>query len=128
MRMRPFTALVIPFTAVLAPFIVPATSLCGDLYTYTKIADTSGPFDSFSNPFGLSDLGEVVFEAQLTGGNEEIHVGDGITSRLVVSTTGEFSSFVFPPDINNSGTVVVSGTLDAGGVQFVCLIPLGVRR
>ncbi|MCH8839097.1 MAG: PEP-CTERM sorting domain-containing protein [Planctomycetes bacterium] len=86
------------------------------LFTFTKIADTSGPFTSFgSNPYSINIHGEVAFVGVTAGGIEEVHVGNGGPTRLVADTSGAFDFFTFPPALNDAGTVVYTARLDAGG-------------
>jgi len=82
-------------------------------FTFTKIADTSGSFDSFGN-FAINNEGTVAFLADLdAGGSSIFSVSDGITTTLV-DDSGSFdylSDFAF----NDQGTVAFSAFLEDVG-------------
>lgn len=91
-------------------------AFAGD-YTFTKIADTSGPFSSFDSYPAINDPGTVVFAARLDDGSKGIFTGSGGATTTIADTNGPLSGFpVGEPEINNSGTVVFNAFRDDGGV------------
>jgi len=73
-------------------------------YTLTTIADTTGPYLSFSSPF-VNDNGYVVFRGRLDAGGEGIFTGPNPATDVIADSTGPFSSFT-SRKLNNGGTVV----------------------
>lgn len=70
-------------------------------YNYANIADTAGPFESFSN-YALSPTGAVSFRATLRGGGPAIYLGDGNNggapgSSPTPSAAGSPTSALPPP-------------------------------
>ncbi|MBD2094925.1 PEP-CTERM sorting domain-containing protein [Trichocoleus sp. FACHB-591] len=83
-------------------------------YTFTRIADTSGQFSSFSSFPVINDHGIVSFWAGLDVGETGIFAGDGATTTTIADTSGAFRSFDTLLSINNQGTVAFTSFLDSG--------------
>jgi len=83
-------------------------------YTFTNIADTGGPFDSFGFLPSINTAGTVAFDATLDAGGEGIFIGSGGPTTTIIDNSGQFS-FFRPPTINSGGTVAFGAALDAGG-------------
>ena len=85
-------------------------------YTFTKIADSSGPLSGpFTDP-AISNAGTVVsldigLNLIFTGQGGEIVLGD---YTIIASGSGPFT-FLGIPTINASNTVAFGGSLDIGG-------------
>ena len=74
-------------------------------YTFTKIADESGPLTgSFNTPPGLNDNGVAVFEGQLDSGPTGIFTGSG-GALTTIAVTGGSTLSLNAPTINQSGVV-----------------------
>ena len=91
-------ALTLHFTAAL----VPSLRAEGTSYTFTRIADSSGPLRELLVPT-LNDRGTVAFLASLDAGGQAIMKGDG-NQLVTVADSTTFSEFN-PPAINNRDTV-----------------------
>jgi hypothetical protein len=85
-------------------------------YTFTKIADTSGPFSQFDFPGApaVNNAGIVAFLAGLDTGVGGIFIGDGKLITTIADSTGPFGSFGQYPSINARGTVAFLSDLDTG--------------
>lgn len=98
-------------------------------YVFTRIADTSGEFSSFSDSGGhgapaVNEHGVVAFFANLDSGGSGIFTGSGGPTTTIADTAGPFASFeqepvmgIFiaaSPDINHVGRVVFYAELDGG--------------
>jgi hypothetical protein len=82
-------------------------------YTFTNIADTTGPF-SFFNAFApINEGGTVAFHAMLASGNFGIFTGRGGTVTTIVEAGGSITAPSFP-DINAGGTVSFVADLPTG--------------
>ena len=66
-------------------------------YTFTRIADTSGPFSLIegTGPASINDVGQVVFTAELKTGGTGVFLGSGGPVTTVADTSGVFSFFGF---------------------------------
>jgi hypothetical protein len=86
-------------------------------YTYTSIADNTGPFSSV-NSIGrspsINDAGTVAFLADLRAGGTGVFTGAGGPLTTVATTAGPLSSFLSGPYINSGGTVAFVANLDNG--------------
>jgi hypothetical protein len=89
-------------------FTLPAQAVT---FTFTKIADNSGPF-SFINGPSINDAGTVAFVAGLDAGGQGIFTGNGTTTTTIADSSGSFSNFFSGTSINNSGTVAFTAILD----------------
>jgi hypothetical protein len=86
-------------------------------YTFTNIADTTGPFNFF-NPVALINArGTVAFSAGLDAGGLGIFIGSGGRITTIVDTGGPLNATFFPA-INAGGTVAFVAELDAGGKRI----------
>ncbi|MBD2006028.1 MULTISPECIES: PEP-CTERM sorting domain-containing protein [Cyanophyceae] len=108
-------------------------------FTFTKIADTSGSFDSFrgegiggyepiSAAPAINNQGTVAFFAVLDAGGEGIFTGNGITTTTIIDTntpfpveSAESSSGFFVDNlgsfsINDVGNVAFSGYFGTSGI------------
>lgn len=88
-------------------------------YTFTKIADTHGPFRRFPEPgfVSLNDAGTVVFHAELKRGPHGLFTASGEGSLASVAKSGPFAPFsrVDPvSSLNAAGVVVWRGALHGG--------------
>lgn len=87
-------------------------------YTFTRIADTSGEFNSFGF-FSINDSGAVAFQATVdgAGGGGGIYSGSG-GAITTIADGNDFRPNVFGqfPSINNSGTVAFTAQPYDGGV------------
>ncbi|MEI2583467.1 calcium-binding protein [Scytonema sp. PRP1] len=87
-------------------------------YGFTKIADTSGPFKSFTNyprP-AINNTGTVAFAAELDAGGNGIFIGNGKATTTIADTNGPFSFVYSDFSFNNQGTVTFAANVDAGGI------------
>ena len=117
--MKPFRLVCIFFlSAVALPQIVTAQS-----YTFTNIADNTGPFASFSlfAPPKLNNGGAVTFTALLDAGGSGVYRSDGVATTTIADESGPLQGFLFS-DINDAGQVVgtmrnITGAL---GVLLAC--------
>ncbi|MBD1906543.1 PEP-CTERM sorting domain-containing protein [Funiculus sociatus GB2-A5] len=108
-------------------------------FTFTKIADTSGSFNSFlgkgiggyepiSATPAINNQGTVAFSAFLDAGGKGIFTGNGTTTTTIANTNNLFGS---PPDdptvgyalselgsfsINDLGNVAFEASLESGGI------------
>ncbi len=83
-------------------------------YTFTKIADTSGPFSGFFEP-SINAGGTVAFRANLDAGGQGIFTGSGGPVTTIADTSGPFLLFDPLPSINAAGTVTFVAALPGGG-------------
>ena len=87
-------------------------------YTFTRIADTSGPFSFVGIP-SLNAEGTVAFHAGLdTGGGkifDGLYAGRGGPITTIADTSGPISGFAGFPSLNAGGVVAFFARLDAGG-------------
>ena len=87
-------------------------------YIFTKIADTSGAFKSFTNyprP-AINNTGTVAFAAELDAGGNGIFIGNGAATTTIADTNGPFSFVYSDFSFNNQGTVAFAANVDAGGI------------
>src|SRR5262249_14790946 len=87
----------------------------------TTIADTSGPYASFSDAPAINDNGEVLFQATLKATGDTAEVPGLFLSRAgqiktVADATGHCVSFGFAPAINAQGQIAFLGTTRSGRV------------
>jgi hypothetical protein len=82
-------------------------------YTFTNIADTSGPFSAFSAFPSLNNSGTVAFAAGLDTGGNGIFTGSGGPTATLYDTRGPFNG-LGPFSLNNSGSVAFFGNRDTG--------------
>jgi len=99
-----------PFTRWLAVIgLLLACPLSGGAasYTFTKIADTSGPLSrfDFSGAPSINNAGTVAFLAGLATGGVGIFTGDGEVITTIADSNGPFFGFSSFPAINARGTV-----------------------
>ena len=83
-------------------------------YTFTKIADTSGSYNSFGYA-SINNKGAVAFSAISTV--KGIYVSDGITLVPIADSSGPpfaFTSFSGLPSINDEGMVAFKAILGTG--------------
>jgi len=103
--------------AFLSCFVLGVPHVYGADYTFTKIADLSGPFSQVARP-AINDAGAVAFHATLDTGVEGIFIGTGgganISDYLTVSDTSGPLKGHGEPTLDNIGRVAFLGTLDAG--------------
>lgn len=85
----------------------------------TTIADTNGPFSSFSSPT-INNRGTLAFQALLDDGSEGIFTSSGGIITTIADSLGPFSRFSLPfgvptiPAINNQNAVVFRALLSNG--------------
>jgi hypothetical protein len=85
-------------------------------YTYTRVADNSGPIVSFESGPSISARGTVAFGANLAAGRRAIFTGNGGPLTTIADTAdGIFSDFSIDVRINARDTVVFRADLAAGG-------------
>lgn len=90
--------------------------LCAQPYQFVKVADTSGPFQSFAAPV-INSSGEVAFYARTDDLAEGIFNGaDPLTSAIASSKAGLLSHFGDDPSINDSGTVAFTADRHFSGL------------
>jgi hypothetical protein len=84
-------------------------------YTFTNIADNTGPFSTFiyTGP-RLNNSGDVAFTAFLDGGGSGVYRSDGVVTTTIADESGPNDSFNIS-DINDAGQVA----------YFADSIPLG---
>jgi hypothetical protein len=84
-------------------------------YTFTKIADSTGPLESFGGP-SINNSGQVTFMASYdNSANSGVFLGNGGPLATVADYTGPYGGFHNQPRIDGSGTVLFAAGLDAGG-------------
>jgi len=84
-------------------------------YTFTRIADNSGPISTLANP-ALNAGGDVVFRASLDAGGQVIYRGNGGSLTPIADNTPASPYLGFgDPVINASGTVAFNAGRKAGG-------------
>ena len=77
-------------------------------YTFTFVADTTGPFSDFS-PVSLNGSGTVAFVARFDGSGAGVFTGNGGALTTITTTaTPPFGNPFDPPSINDAGTVAFS--------------------
>lgn len=90
----------------------PLNGRAGVLYTFTKIADTSGAFAGFLGGPAVNNNGTVAFWASLKGGSEGIFTGNGGPTTTIIDASQGFSSTGSTwPSINDAGAVAFVGAL-----------------
>jgi hypothetical protein len=84
-------------------------------YTFTKIADTAGGFESFAWCPAINDQGTVAFAAELDNGQYGVFTGNGGPTITAAALAGPFDYFD-PGEIwiNSAGQVAFFGELYAG--------------
>jgi hypothetical protein len=96
-----------------------------NLYTLTKITDTTGMFQDFAPDPAINDNGVVAFLANLDAGGKAIVKGDGGPLITIADFTtnvpgfGTFAVFGFDISINSTGAVAFQGgflSTNTGGV------------
>src|SRR5262245_21322203 len=107
--------------AVVSLLIVWPLHVWAASYTFTKIADTSGPYSQFDVPGApsVNNAGTVTFLAGLDAGAGAggIFTGDGGLITTIADSAGPFvgiGSLGQYPSISARGTVVFLGDLDTG--------------
>jgi hypothetical protein len=98
--------------AVLVCVCAVAPAAMGATYTFTVVADESGPYASFNHFPAVNVSGNTVFIGTRDGGSgDDLVVGDGTSSSVYASTPfpAEFNSFLEQPSINNNDVVAVYG-------------------
>ena len=87
-------------------------------YTFTLIADNSGPFSFIAPvPPSINAGGTVAFLSLLDAGGQGIFTGTGVVpnaTNTIADTSGRFERFS-GPSINAAGTVAFFADLGAGG-------------
>jgi hypothetical protein len=83
-------------------------------FVFTKIADSTGPVNTFREP-SINTGGTVVFWAHLDTGISGIFTGIGGPITSIADTSGPFSGFDEFPFINDGGRVAFRAGLDTGG-------------
>ncbi len=73
-------------------------------YTFTLIADTSGPFEQFGLHPALNSSGTVAFRAWLDNSTQGIFAGNGTMTTTIAASALPFVGFG-DPAINQAGTV-----------------------
>jgi hypothetical protein len=107
-----------------------------ETYTFTNIADSTGPFFSFG-PAALNDRGVVAFSAVLDSGLDGIFAGDGAGTTTIADRSGPFR-FFGPPSLNGSGVVAFKAFFsqavgsaivrsDGNATATIALSPSGFR-
>ena len=77
-------------------------------YTFTFVADTTGPFSDFS-PVSLNGSGTVAFAARFDGSGAGVFTGNGgALTTITTAATPPFGNPFNPPSINQAGTVAFS--------------------
>ena len=87
------------------------------LYTFTKIADSTGPFTSFG-PAAMNERGVVAFSAVLDSGLWGVFTGEGAGTTTLADSSGPFN-FFGPPSLSDNGVVAVRVFLDTGRSAIV---------
>jgi len=94
-----------------------------EAFTFTKIADDSGPFSFVDVFFGpepvINNRGTVAFLTNLDTGGEGIFTGSGgATTTIAIADdsgpSGTFGTFRSPPALNDEGTVAFTAFLSTG--------------
>src|ERR1044072_8980526 len=105
------TSYLVALILVLGLFSTPLTSANCSSYTFTKIADSGGSFDSFGDS-SINNDGTVAFGAFLDNGLQGIFTGSGGAITTIADTSNPSLLSFGDPDINNSGKVAFRATLD----------------
>jgi hypothetical protein len=86
-------------------FIGAATTHANAEYTFTLIADSTGPFkDLDGSSLSLNSTGTVAFRTTLDSGNRGVFSGNGMTTTTIAISSLPFAGFGYP-SINQAGTV-----------------------
>ncbi len=107
-------------TAIIVAALV--VGLCGRSmalppYSFTRIADDTGPFETFFTP-QINNHGRVVFVAVTDSLDVGVHVGDGGPLTTIADNSGVIRNFACCPSINDAGTVAFSASPTAGGAAI----------
>lgn len=76
-------------------------------YTFTRIADSSGPFLSFDTHPSINNSGLVAFTASLDTGGSGVYTGSGGSTAEMITTGTTYGGFG-AATINSSGSVAFS--------------------
>lgn len=96
-----------------------ALSAIGGSYTFTVIADTSGPYADFDLDPAINDFGDVVYLGLTDATSKwDVVIADEIAGSVVASTAsgGGYSAFYDDPSLNNNAQVALYGYSSASGV------------
>ena len=98
--------------ALAACLVLPAATARAAEYTFTRVADDAGLFDTFGFP-AINNLGQVAFRSALDNGTSGIYRVDvpGVVTTIADST-GPLASFINMVSLNNTGSVAFEGELD----------------
>src|SRR6476660_3067402 len=102
------------FLVVCVLVAAPATKAEAE-YTFTLIADSTGPFKDFgavASP-ALNAVGTVAFFANLDNGSRGVFPGSGGVITTITLTSLPFASFAYP-SINQAGTVAFAAFPHSG--------------
>lgn len=83
-------------------------------YTFTKIADSTGPFNHVGELPVINNSGEVAFFAQSTSNVLGIYKGSGGPVTLIDDMNGGYLNLGLLPWISDNGEVSFGGTLSNG--------------
>src|SRR5688572_3405251 len=84
-------------------------------YTFTNIADSTGPYTNTILTPVINNDGVVAFGAGLdTGGATVVKVSGPTTTTILDTASGPFTGFPTPGGINAGGAVVFTAQRDAG--------------
>lgn len=86
--------------------LIPGEANTYNGYTFTKIADTNGSFDSLLAS-SINDSGTVAFSGRLDDGSEGVFTSSGRELTTIIDTSSSSFDTFGDPVINNNGTVVI---------------------
>jgi hypothetical protein len=93
--------------------LIAAPSASAITYTFTKIADSSGPLGIMADGPAINSKGEVAFQAPLDAGGQGIFRGDGGPLTTIASGSSTYPQFTIRPSISDSGLVAYVRTISA---------------
>ncbi len=114
LRSRQFLLRDLSRAFLIACLLITATKAKAE-YTFTLIADSTGPFGNFgtTSPVSLNASGTVAFSALLDNGSRGVFTGNGGPTTTVTISAMPFASFG-APSINQAGTVAFYGKQATG--------------
>jgi len=79
-------------------------------YTFTNVADTSGPYSSFNIQPSINDSNQVVFKATIGRRRERFVKGTNPATDTIIDSTNPNYSIDRTGRSNNSGIVIFNAT------------------
>ena len=103
-------------------------ALAAPSYSFHKIADNTGLFNTFPHGASINDHGIVLFTANFDGGGAGYYTGPDPVLDAAVDPSGYPTSFASRrAEMNNAGTIVFSGNQSGVGVGVFTVSPEATR-